>query len=262
MVDLDAPIDHKWLFSHQDLMLVTRDGLGDQIVASGLANWMSQHVRRLYVTCRQSNWPTINWLYKNVHNVVPVGFPPGSNWSDLELLSKNLGAQLCRSIQLYHLRTGEPWFRSAYTQYHLDYNTRFAMWPNPDPGPSAVKLLERLVAQDHYMVVHNNSTEKASYDIDLLQGRAGQDIAHMQVIEIKPGITNNLFDWMLILQNAKEIHLVESSLFHMCQQISSTLKGQVYFHHIRDFSPHVFETDIHPYHPKWSWIEYPIKQWR
>jgi hypothetical protein len=262
MVDLDAPIDQEWLFSHQDLMLVTRDGLGDQIVAAGLACWMSQHVRRVYVTCRQAYWPTINWLYRNVDNVIPVGFSPGANWNDLELLGHKLGAQLCRSIQQYHLRTGEPWYRAAYSQYHLDYGTRFSHFPLVEPGPLSHKLFDRLVTQPRYRVVHNNSNERASYDIDLLQGKSQQEFDQLQTIYVDPSLSNNLFDWILILQRAEEIQLVASSVYCLCQQISSSLQGQVIFHHKRAYCEDDYTRDIQPYHPNWKWIDYPVKQWQ
>ena len=93
-----------------------------------------------------------------------------------------------------------------------------------------------------------------------MQGRPAGSLDHLQTVHINQHLSNNLFDWMLILQNAAEIHLVESSVYHLCQLISPLLKGQVYFHHIRAYSPHVWERDIQPYHPNWKWIEYPFKQ--
>ena len=260
MIDLDEPVDLEWLLSHQDLMLVTRDGLGDHIVAAGLACWLAQRVRRVYVPGRRVYWPSVEWMFKTVPNIFPVGLEPGSNWNTLEQLSKKLGCQLCKSNLEYPLRSGEAWFRACYSQYHLDYQTRFESAPKVEPGPRARHLYDQLVTNPNYIVVHNNSTERDSYSIDILQGRPAASLDHMQMVNINNQLSANIFDWVLILQNAKEIHLVESSVYHLCQLISPTLLGDVYFHHIRAYSPHVWERDIQPYHPNWKWIEYPFRQ--
>lgn len=260
MNDLDDPVDLEWLLSHQDLMLVTRDGLGDHIVAAGLACWLAQQVRRVYVPGRRIYWPSVEWMFKTVPNIFPVGLEPGSNWNTLEQLSKKLGCQLCKSNLEYPLRSGEAWFRACYSQYHLDYQTRFESSPKVEPGPRAQHLYAQLITNSNYIVVHNNSTERDSYSIDILQGRPAASLDHMQVVNINNQLSSNIFDWVLILQNAKEIHLVESSVYHLCQLISPTLLGDVYFHHIRAYSPHVWERDLQPYHPNWKWIEYPFRQ--
>ena len=260
MIDLDEPVDLEWLLSHQDLMLVTRDGLGDHIVAAGLACWLAQRVRRVYVPGRRVYWPSVEWMFKTVPNIFPVGLEPGSNWNTLEQLSKKLGCQLCKSNLEYPLRSGEAWFRACYSQYHLDYQTRFESAPNVEPGPRAQHLYAQLITNPNYIVVHNNSSERDRYSIDILQGRPAGSLDHMQMVNINNQLSANIFDWVLILQNAKEIHLVESSVYHLCQLISPTLLGDVYFHHIRAYSPHVWERDIQPYHPSWKWIEYPFRQ--
>lgn len=259
MIDLDAPVDLDWLLSHQDLMLVTRDGLGDHIVAAGLAVWLAQRVRRVYVPGRRVYWPSVNWMFKNVPNIVPIGLEPGSNWSTLEQLSSKINCQLCKANLEYPLRTEEPWFRACYSQYHLNYQSRFDYWPQVDPGPNAESLFNKLVQSLNYIVVHNNSNERSSYDIDLQQCSA-QNLQQCQIINIDSAHSNNLFDWLLILERAKEIHLVPSSVFCLCQQLQSVLQGQVFVHDRRSYTGFVYEKDIKPYHPNWRWVSYPFQQ--
>jgi hypothetical protein len=260
--DLDSVIDPNWATSHRKLMLVTRDGLGDHIVAAGLAHWLAQKVDTVYVPCRAVYWTSVNWMFDAIPNVIPIGLEPGQNWHDLELLSQKLGAQLLRSNLGYPLTTSEPWFRATYSQYQLPYSTRFDLWPSPVPGPHSDRLLASHSHDKPLIVIHNHSNERNSYDIDTVLGRSEAEINKYHTIEISTTLSNNLFDWMRILMAADEIHLVESSVFHLCQQISYQLRAKVFFHHIRDFSPHQWERDLQPWCENWNWIEYPIKQWR
>lgn len=261
MQDLDDPVDLKWLLQHKRLMLVSRNGLGDNMVAAGLANWLSQHVELVFVPVRNSYWQSVNWMYADCKNIVPVGVDPSCNWNNLQELAASLNSQLCKTILDYPVRSGTPWFRACYEQYHLHYQTRFHCWPSVKPGPNAHKLFERLIKNKNYVVIHNNSAERNSYSIDLLQDRSAHHFDNCQLLHIDPSLSNNIWDWLIILQQAQEIHLVPSSVFCLCEQMDSTLSGQVYVHHIRDFTQFEYQRDIQPYHPRWIWIDYPCKQY-
>ena len=261
--ELDGLVDHDWLFSHKRLMLVTRDGLGDHIVAAGLATWMSQHVDTVYIPGRRGYWPTVDWIYSKVDNIIPIGLEPGSDWNTLVKMSEQLGCQMCRGFLGYQKQSQEPWPHACYSQYHLPYKARFDHWPNPAPGAYSDYLYRKVVKQPNYIVVHASSSERSSYNINITCGRDPAEMENLQVVHIEPGLSNNLGDWFTVLANAQEIHLVDSSPYRLCEQIAPHLKGKVFFHNIRvvDFVPS-FERDCRDFLPNWNWIDYPYKKWR
>ena len=52
------------------------------------------------------------------------------------------------------------------------------------------------------------------------------------VFEINHGLTNNLLDYVDIIQQAKEIHVVDSSLYHLIDNMN--VEAQLFFHDIRN----------------------------
>lgn len=256
MIDLDDVIDQDWLFSHRDLMLVTRDGLGDHFVAAGLAGWMAQRANRVFVTCQQYNWPSIDWLYRSLPNVIPVGMSRDSNWKNIVELCQQTGIQVCRSFLDFPVRTGQPWFRACYSQYGLDYDIRWHHAPALLPGLGAERLYKTLVTSSPYAVIHDHSSECPRYDLDLPRELGEQ----VPVIKIDSTFSNNIFDWLTILRGALQIHLVESSVFTLCEADGANLQGQVFFHHKRAHSSFDFERDIKPFNPKWQCVDYAQKQ--
>lgn len=261
VIDLDAQIDWDWLFGHRNLFLTTREGLGDAIVAAGLASWMARHVEKVFVPCRAHQWHSIDWMYRRIPNIYVLRRDREKPDFPNSYLCHLLDAQLCKSFLDYPLRTGEPWFRACYSQYQLEYETRFKFWPTVDPGPRAEKLYHKLTGGKPYMIIHNTSTERLVYDIDILQGRSPGEISHMEQIFIDPKQSNNLFDWLRILEQANEIHVIDSSIFRLCEQLACQLTGTVYFHNVRlvDFIPQP-DRDLRPFFPDWKIAEYSYRQ--
>jgi hypothetical protein len=113
--------------------------------------------------------------------------------------------------------------------------------------------------------MHTASSERASYDVDVIQGRSRDVFEGKDILHITP-LTKNIFDWMKLLQNADEIHIAASSVYTLCEAISASLQGQVYFHNIRDYTYIDPNKIILPYVSQskqpWKIVDYAVKQYR
>ena len=72
---------------------------------------------------------------------------------------------------------------------------------------------------------------------------------YLYEIYVKKEDTNNLLSYIDLVQNAEEIHCINSSLFHLIDSLPNTT-NQLYYHNIRKHSCH-FEISY-----KWSTIQY------
>ena len=269
MRDPDTEIDWDQITNYGPIVLYTRLGLGDQIVAAGLVNYLSQKFAHVYWICRERYVVSVNHLMQAVHNVTIVSCPfehPNMEEAGIQFIN-----DLCNqhNAQLFHAQHGWTyntqlsWMEGTYEQYQLPYQARYDYCPPILPGPRSQKLFDSLRPNNKpYVLCHLTSSEKDSYDVDVFQGRPKDIFRNKDILYITP-LTNNIFDWVDLLQNADEIHLVPSSIYTLCEALGSRLTQPIYFHHIRDHTTINPDRMITPYMGKnWIMVDYPHKQFR
>lgn len=269
MRDPDAQINWDQITDYGAIVLYTRLGLGDQIVAAGLVNHLSQKFSHVYWICRERYVTSVSHLMQTLANVTIVSCPyehPNTDPQGIKFINDfcaQHNAQLFHAQHGWTYKTPLSWMEGTYEQYNLPYQTRYDLCPKILPGPKSQKLFGMLRPNPKpYVLMHISSSEKAAYDVDVFQGRPRDIFQNKDILYITP-LTNNIFDWVDLLQNADEIHLATSSVFHLCENISSTLKGNVFFHHIRDHTTLDPERMVLPYTgSNWKFVDYPNKQFR
>lgn len=260
--DLESIIDWNLVTDYSAAVMWTRIGIGDHFVSSGLIKHLSQKFQRVFLVTCPYNWPTVNYMFVNNPNVIVVAMDP-LNADSVNQLVKDVNGELFVAMFDYIHRTDQPWFRACYEQYQLPYEARFELWNGPTHGPRSHQLYRKIAERKKpYMVIHHTCGERGPkpFDIDILAGRDPESIAHFNQIIVTGEYSNNLFDWSQILINAAEIHVVQSSIYHLCEMISDQLTGTVFYHNIRDATHNIPQRDITPYFPHWQIVEYPFKQ--
>jgi hypothetical protein len=269
MRDVDGLINWLEITEYGNIVLYARQGLGDQIIAAGLVKFLSEKFQHIYFICKPYNEASVKHLFQTLSNVsvVPCPLPDSSNVEQTREWIKQLcdlyNAQLFHAMHGWTFRTQLSWIEGCYEQYGLPYSARYSMCPTILPGPRSEKLYKMLRPSDKpYVIMHITSSERATYDVDVYQGRGKDCFNNKDILHITP-LTNNLFDWIKLLQHAEEIHVVDSSVHHLCESINDTLNGHVYFHDIRDYTFKDPVNIILPYvKDNWTIAEYNCKQYK
>ncbi len=77
-----------------------------------------------------------------------------------------------------------------------------------DPA-AEVALRGRVVRKDRYIVTHlEGSTARAQLDFSDID-------PEVQIVEIRPGFTDNIFDWLGVLEGAEAMYLIDSCFSNM-----------------------------------------------
>jgi predicted nucleotidyltransferase len=77
-----------------------------------------------------------------------------------------------------------------------------------DPAAEAL-LYEQVVVKDRYIVVHlEGSSARADLDFSDIDPA-------VQVIEIRPGFTDNAFDWLKVIEGAESLYMIDSCFSNM-----------------------------------------------
>jgi len=141
------------------------------------------------------------------------------------------------------------WYDAFYEQYNVPKEFRFSYFSLPDNLSNTDTVYDQVVESPNYILVHNGSSELTSYPIDILQGRKATEVTN--IVKITPNVSNNLLDWIKVIQNAKEIHAVNSSIFWLLDCMPN-LHCRLYYHDIRKGDPIMPTT-------KWKFINYAGK---
>lgn len=207
-------------------------GLGDHFVCNGLVNYLSKN-NPISLICKNKNIPTIQSLYKENQNVNILGIPGLNEVSESKLLSQTLNKDILY-IGFDKCSTNN-WDRSFYDQLNIDFVERYRFFRLPKTLPDQLDINKK-----EYIFVHDqSSTHKYYLNIESKLTR--------YVVNQKD--TDNLLSYIGLIQNATEIHCINSSLFHLIDSLSC-LTNKLFYHNIRNH-PCSFTIS-----PKWNIIQY------
>ncbi|MGV8137966.1 MAG: hypothetical protein AB2L20_22375 [Mangrovibacterium sp.] len=193
-------------------------GIGDHFVCNGLVNYLSLKFEKIYLICKDKHLPTISYLYAD-NNMVTL-LPVYEN-EYRETLAYAL------SYKLPVLRVGfdqcnlSDWNRSFYKQLQIPYKYRYTYFSIPKQLPQ--ELIS--VPNEKFIAVHNQSSQ-CEFKI-----RLPTNIT--TVVYITKEACPNLLSFLPVLQNAEEIHCIDSAVFHLADGLTN-ITSKLYFHDVRD----------------------------
>ena len=203
-------------------------GLGDMIINNALIRYLikiNPKTNFFLIFCKKMHIKSIKFMFRDLKKIKIVAISDDQKKEKLEvnkyLKNYKSNYELIKIGHDFYLPTknlnpdkNNPWHCTTifYKQFGLpfDYNLKNSFWKRNYKNEK--KLFNRLIKNPkNYVFIHDDikrglkiNTNKFSKDIEI----------------IKNDEKNLIFDYGLILENAKEIHLIESSF----RQLSDALK--------------------------------------
>jgi hypothetical protein len=191
-------------------------GLGDHFVCNGLVNYLSYN-RYVHLICKNHNLPTIKSLYSENKNVNVIGIDGKNEITE----SHNYSQKISEPVLYIGFNNCNPnnWDKSFYDQLSLDFSIRYDWFRLPS-------ILPPQLYSEHkeYIFVHNESSDK-KFELNISSN-------YYKFIAQKQD-TNNLLSYITLLKLAKEIHCIDSSIFHLVDSITDNTYNNLYYHNIR-----------------------------
>ncbi len=204
-------------------------GLGDMISNNGLIRYLLEvnfQAKNFFIFCKKMHIKSVKFMYRDHKKIKII---PITNNSENEKKEVNEYLNKIKKDyeiikighEFYHM-TGKlnpnskenPWHCTVnfYKQFGLPFDYRFkkTFWKRNYTNEK--KLFKKLVGKNkNYIFIHDDPKRNLKIDTSKLENKF-----HI----IKNDEKNFIFDYGLIIEQAKEIHLIESSL----RQLSETLK--------------------------------------
>lgn len=195
-------------------------GLGDHFVCNGMINYLSKEYDLIYLPCKKHNFNTIELLYSE-NSKVKVFKINSSEFEEIYYFSKFTNIPIFRvgfeNCNIYE------WNTSFYSQLSLDFSIRYSEFKLPKNIPNENDLYN-LLAKNEYCLVHRESSE-GKYELNIDK--------KYDVVEVSKENDpyGNLLNYVKLIKNAKEIHCINSSFFHLVDSIET--KAKLFYHDTR-----------------------------
>jgi hypothetical protein len=102
---------------------------------------------------------------------------------------------------------------------NIDFSERYNSFYLPSNPPSMVVE----PPDEDYILVHDQAS------IGKLDLKLETDL---KIVRIESGISNNLFSFIEVIKGAKEIHCINSSVFHLIDSLTG-ITDKLYYHDVR-----------------------------
>lgn len=201
-----------------DLLLATRGGIGDHIISAGIINHICHTKygdRRINLVCYDEWKDPLTYLYED--NPL-ISIMPGKQDRYLGKAHEEKLKELAKSLNLkyYSICTTDVdvtiYQQSFYKSTGYPFEYRYSKFPLPKRTLINEEFITHVKPNKPYALCHfwdklrHTTISNIRYDV-ITPG--------LEIVEMVPGLTNNLFEWLPIIYEAEEFHCVPGGPFHL-----------------------------------------------
>lgn len=209
------------IFIHQHL------GLGDHIVCNGLIREICKSNNNYYLAVKNNNFDSVEYMFRDIKNLKCVRVVDGEN-SEIDASNQ------CLKLNCKLLKIGHEFFisscrfdQSFYKQLGIDFQKRWDSFYFERDYAKEEKFFNSLNLPNKYIFINEDIERK----VFLTRIENKKDFHYRS----NKHLTKNIFDYIKVLENAEEIHLMESSFLFICDSLN--LKGKLYIHRYARYIP-------------------------
>lgn len=214
----------KFIYHHQ--------GLGDHIICNGLVRHFSDLYDKITLFCKPNYLDNIKYMYRDTKKIEVISV--GHDADVIKYIEKNRLENSLIKVGFENLRQSS--LRSFDEEFYricgLPFETRFSKFYLERDLDKEKKLFEFLNPKNEpYIFVH---------DVNL--GKVRQDL---KIIENPKQF--NIFDLILLIENAEEVHLMESSVKNLVNSYKFDKPTFFYHQYVRKYGEFMNSKGLNEY---------------
>jgi hypothetical protein len=234
--------------------------LGDCFVYAGIVNYYADRCKQLHVPVKPSNYQTLSTLFSEHPNIKVVAMESADEeqYIDHHKLSKVITDWDLYLTTVGGFRCSVLWDEQIYTNFEIPFGYRYSNFRLPKTIDGSKELYDRLYKGRPYALIHRRTSHYPDgMPIDIEKYRENIELPSIDIIEIEPGITDNLLHYVKLIENATEIHCVSSSFYCLVDSIHSQTCADLYFHDVRASS--IERVNNRWNNSCWKIVNYPFR---
>ncbi|MCA9190947.1 MAG: hypothetical protein KDB03_04280 [Planctomycetales bacterium] len=223
-ISLDAIDPGEDVFVHHHL------GLGDMIHCNGLVRWIASRIKvtsHVYLFCKQTLLEMTRWMYRDEPRIRLIGIDPRQKetpqvhaWLNCNGVKRyvSIGHKHLKLLETQH---PELFFDELfYMQAGIPYSVRYSHCFWQRDLVEEERVFRKLAPGSDYVFVHDDPARGFAIEF------------HKPGYVVRNDISESIFHLGLLLERAREIHCMESSI--RCMLESLDVAGvSLYYHNFR-----------------------------
>lgn len=179
-------------------------GLGDHIICNGLVRELSKKLEvDMYIPCKKHNFESVEYMYRDSDRITVVAV---ANDREANALCKNkehIKIGFSHAVLIENNKIGRSFDETFYNIANIPFEKRWDSFHMKRDRPAEKKLYKKLNPENKkYVFVHDDPSRDINIDYDF-DGKF--------VIRPDKSYSNVIFHYAKIIENADEIHCIDSS---------------------------------------------------
>lgn len=193
-------------------------GLGDHLICNGLIREIcyNHETTKFLLPATKINFESVKFMFKDINNLTIICV------NGDECVHKMIYENKYKTLLIGHnfLNPYKNFDKSFYDQLGVNFDKRWSSFFIERDYDREVKFYEMNQIKNDFIFVHDDPGRSMQIDFKYLNGK--------NIIKADVTKTNIIFDYLTILENAKEIHCIESSFLFLID--SFNFKGRLFNH--------------------------------
>ena len=278
-----SDINEKKSYAHKKAILFCHSGFGDYITMNGAVRWLSTVYDELLVYCSDDKLQMVSSLFKDdtsidfAHSELQV-VTPFYNANGIKILAQfmeqGFEILLCGFHAIGFTRydgVGAKFWLDFYSDLKIPYETRFDYTYFPRDVKKEMEIFETLNLPKDYIFTHDDPTRNFTLHSDYLDNICEEIYVYhpnRDFYKDKPeskffgkwkNVRVNITESATLLQNAKEIHIMDSSFHCFCASIPLPNVKLVLYPRGTCYGEYTYDETFHRPDQKWEIIEKCIR---
>ena len=211
-------------------------GLGDHLDCNGMARSFAHEYRydKVHVFAKSKYADLIRFMYRDEEKINVIEIPGDNEHLEVANYIQNKGVK--KFVSVGH--SNYPWGQEEklglgcaeifYILVNMSYDIRFKNFYFEREAHEEQRVYEKLnPTNEDYVFVHDDPSRGFTITDEKVYELAGK-----QIKIIRNDMEENLFHFTKILENAKQIHCMESCFRSLVE--TTQVKGELFFHNFRE----------------------------
>jgi len=195
-------------------------GLGDHIICNAIVRHFSKIYDKIYLFVKKHNFKSVRFMYNDLINIEYIKVN-----SDIEVESQLLNKNFMRiGFNYLHKNYNRYFDKLFFQQLNIDFEKRWLdFYINRNEKNEIILFDKYNIEENRYIFIHDDKSRNFNINESFIQDKT------LKIIRPIGSYTENIFDYCYLLENAKEIHCIDSSFKLIADSIELN-SDRLFFH--------------------------------
>ena len=209
------------MYNYNDLYVYHHLGLGDHIICNGLVRNICKKIKNVNLFCKPVYFESVSFMYRDLDNIKIIKGDDKTVPVILNDIPKE--NKIIVGFDNFHYNyNNEPFDKFFYSNVGLNFEKRWTDFYIERDHVREQKLYDNFGIEGEYAFVHEDINR--SYGVQKSYIEKG-----LQYFTPDPYYSNNVFDYLMLIENAKEIHVIDSSFKQLIESVNVNAK-KIFYH--------------------------------